>query len=127
LDADMPAHRAERIAEMLHRELDERLRLEAKDPRLVPISITSVEVSRDLSRAVVQFLPLGGGEVTEELQEGLDATAKRLRGPIGRALRLRHAPEIVFKVDRHTEDAIRITGLLSKMERERAAREGSEE
>jgi hypothetical protein len=30
-------------------------------------------------------------------------------------------------VDRHTEDAIRITGLLSKMERERAAREGSEE
>ena len=123
----MPAHRAERIAEMLHRELDERLRLEAKDPRLVPISITSIEVSRDLSRAVVEFLPLGGGEVSKDLQEGLDATAKRLRGPIGRALRLRHAPEIVFEVDRHTEDAIRITGLLTKMERERAAREGSEE
>jgi len=123
----MPAHRAERVAEMLHRELDERLRLEAKDPRLVPISITSIEVSRDLSRAVVEFLPLGGGAVSKELQEALDFTAKQLRGPIGRALRLRHAPEIVFKIDRHTEDAIRITGLLTKMERERAAREGSEE
>ncbi len=123
----MPAHRAERIAEMLHRELDERLRLHAKDPRLVPISITSVEVSKDLSRAVVQFLPLGGGAVSKELREGLDFTAKQLRGPIGRALRLRHAPEIVFEVDVHTEDAIRITGLLTKMERERAAREGTEE
>lgn len=123
----MPAHRAERIAEMMHRELDERLRLEVKDPRLVPISITTVEVSRDLSRAVVEYLPLGGGEVSRELKEALAVAAKRLRGPIGRALRLRHAPEIVFKVDQHTEEAIRITGLLSRMERERAAREGKEE
>jgi ribosome-binding factor A len=125
----MPAHRAERIAEMLHRELDERLRLEVKDPRVTPISITSVEVSRDLSRAVVQYLPLGGGEVGPDLVEGLAQAARQLRGPIGRALRLRHAPEIVFRVDAHTEEAIRITGLLSRMERERAAREseGSDE
>jgi ribosome-binding factor A len=111
----------------MHRELDERLRLEVKDPRLVPISITTVEVSRDLSRAVVEYLPLGGGEVTRDLKEALEVAAKKLRGPIGRALRLRHAPEIVFKVDQHTEEAIRITSLLSRMERERAAREGKEE
>jgi ribosome-binding factor A len=120
----MPAHRAERIAEMLHREIDERLRLEMKDPRLAPISITSVSVSRDLSRAVVEYLPLGGGPVSTELAEGLAHAARQLRGPIGRALRLRHAPEIVFRVDAHTEEAIRITGLLSRMERERAERQG---
>ncbi len=123
----MPAHRAERVAEMLHRELDERLRLEVKDPRVTPISITSVEVSRDLSRAVVEFLPLGGGPVEQDLLDGLAHAARQLRGPIGRALRLRHAPEIVFRVDAHTEEAIRITGLLARMERERAAREGSDE
>jgi len=123
----MPAHRAERVAEMLHRELDERLRLEVKDPRIVPISITSIEVSRDLSRAVVEFLPLGGGAVEKDLLDGLAQAARKLRGPIGRALRLRHAPEIVFRVDAHTEEAIRITGLLSQMERDRAAREGSDE
>jgi ribosome-binding factor A len=123
----MPAHRAERVAEMLHRELDQRLRLEVKDPRITPISITSVEVSRDLSRAVVEFLPLGGGAVAQDLLDGLAQAARQLRGPIGRALRLRHAPEIVFRVDAHTEEAIRITGLLSQMERERAAREGSDE
>jgi ribosome-binding factor A len=123
----LPAHRAERVAEMLHRELDERLRLEVKDPRITPISITSIEVSRDLSRAVVEFLPLGGGQVEQDLLDGLAQAARQLRGPIGRALRLRHAPEIVFRVDAHTEEAIRITGLLSKMERERAAREGSDE
>ena len=123
----MPAHRAERVAEMLHRELDERLRLEVKDHRVTPISITSIEVSRDLSRAVVEFLPLGGGAVEKDLLDGLAQAARKLRGPIGRALRLRHAPEIVFRVDAHTEEAIRITGLLSQMERDRAAREGSDE
>ena len=58
----MGGFRAERVAEMIHRELAERLRREVKDPRLEPISITHVKVNGDLSRAIVDFLPLGGGE-----------------------------------------------------------------
>ncbi len=119
----MPSYRPERVAELIHKELSQRLRLEVKDPRVTPISITSVEVNRDLSRAVVTFLPLGGGEASEELVEGLESAARQLRGRIGRALRLRHAPEIVFEVDTHTEDVFRITSLLDRLTEEREARE----
>ncbi len=122
----MPGHRPARIAEMIHKELAQRLRLEVKDPRVTPISITHVSVTGDLRKAHVQYLPLGGGEVPVELREGLDEAARRLRGPIGRALRLRHAPELVFEVDEHTEEAVRMTSLLDRMAAEREERETPE-
>lgn len=115
----MRGYRPERVAELLHKELAQRLRLEVKDPRLEPLSITHVDVTRDLSRATVHYLPLGGGEVTGDLRDALDEAAKRLRGPIGRALRLRHAPEIVFVKDVHTERAVRVTQLIDEIAAER--------
>ncbi|MEQ1504714.1 MAG: 30S ribosome-binding factor RbfA [Myxococcota bacterium] len=119
----MPTYRPERVAEMIHRELAERLRSEIKDPRVGPISITAIEVTRDLSRAVVSFLPLGGGGPSDELAEGLADAARRLRGPIGRALRLRHAPEIVFSFDEHTDRAFRVTSLIDRLAADRRAAE----
>lgn len=108
----MGGYRAERIAEMVHREVASRLRTEMKDPRLVPVSITHVRVSKDLKRAVIEFMPLGGGEVSKELALAMRDAGRAMRGPIGRALRLRHAPELVFKVDTHTDEAIRVTKLI---------------
>lgn len=119
----MPSYRPERIAEMIHRELAQRIRLEVKDPRVSDISITSIHVSRDLKRADVHYLPLGGGEATAELQEGLEEAAKQLRGRVGRALRLRHAPELVFKLDVQFDEAVRVTRLLDRLEQERSERE----
>jgi len=127
----MRGYRPERVAELIHRELGQRLLTEIKDPRVTPISITKVEVNRDLSRAVVHFLPLGGGVPSPDLVDGLDHVAKQLRGPIGRALRLRHSPELVFEVDTHTEEAVRITQLLNEIGEELAdvdeAADGGEE
>ncbi len=122
----MGGYRAERVAEMIHRELAQRLRMEVKDPRLEPVSITHVQVTRDLSRATVDYLPLGGGAPSEDLADALKEAGKQLRGPIGRALRLRHAPEIVFQVDAHTEQAIRVTQLLQSLATDDAT-EGGEE
>lgn len=120
----MPTWRPERIAEMVHRELAERLRNDIKDPRLTPISITHVVVTRDLRQATVHFLPLGGGEVGADLREALAEAARRLRGPIGRDLRLRHAPELVFEIDHTTEKALKVGQLLDQVRRERAERDG---
>ena len=122
----MPSYRPERVAEMIHRELAERLRSEVKDPRVEPISITAIEVSKDLSRAVVAYTPLGGGRPSEELIEGLAAASRQLRGPIGRALRLRHAPELVFQVDEHIDEAFRVSSLIERLAAERKAREEAE-
>lgn len=118
----MPGFRPERVAEMIHRELDERLRSEIKDPRVGPVSITNVVVTRDLSRAVISYLPLGGGEPSADLREGLDEAARRVRGPIGRVLRLRHAPELVFTYDRKTDEAFHVMGVIDRLSAERRAR-----
>jgi len=124
----MPGFRPERIAELIHKELAQRLRLEIKDPRVGPVSITSLTVTKDLSRATVRYLPLGGGEPDADLADGLDQAARKLRGPIGRALRLRHAPELVFEYDEHHAKAVAVTQLLDKLQQEReAAEEQSEE
>ena len=115
----MGGYRAERIAEMVHKEVAQRLRLEVKDPRLVPLSITHVAVTRDLSRATVHVMPLGGGEMSDEVHDALGDAGRQMRGPIGRALRLRHAPEIVFVQDEHTEQAIKVTSLLDQLAADR--------
>lgn len=111
----MAGYRPERVAEMVHSEVASRLLRDIKDPELVPISITRVEMSRDLGRAVLWFLPLGGGEVSRSLQEALGRAGKKIRGPVGRALRLRTAPQLVFKEDIHHEEAVRVTRLLDEI------------
>lgn len=123
----MGGYRAARIAEMIHRELAERLRLEVKDPRMEPISITHVAVTKDLSRATVEYLPLGGDEPSKDLKDALKEAAKVVRGPIGRALRLRHAPEIVFSVDTHTAEAFRVSRLIEEVAADRAQHSGDDE
>lgn len=122
----MPSYRPERVAEMVHRELAQRLRLDIKDPELTDISIVHIEMTRDLGRAKVYYLPLGGGEVTKSLQGALERAGKRLRGPIGRALRLRSAPEFVWIVDQHTDDAARMTSLLSQLSAARDDEQGED-
>jgi ribosome-binding factor A len=109
----VPGYRPARIAELIHQELAQRLREDVKDPRLVDLSITRVEVSRDLKRATVHYLPLGGGEPSKALSAGLSDVARFLRGPVGRALGIRHAPELVFVFDTTTEAAIRVSRILA--------------
>lgn len=116
----MPSFRPERVAASIHREVATRLREGGVDPRLVDVSITRVTVTRDLEKATIHWLPLGGGEPKADVVAGLADAARQLRGPIGRALGLRHAAELVFVVDRGAEDAFRVSGLLDRLRRERS-------
>ncbi len=114
----MGGYRPARIAELILKEVSQRMSRDIQDFRLSPISITNVDVSRDLGRAVIKYLPLGGEPVSDEMRQALKDTAIRLRGPVGRALGIRHSPELVFVFDEHTEAAIRVTGLLERIGRE---------
>jgi len=107
--------RPKRVASQIHRELATRLRSYISEAEWGYISITHVDVSRDLQRATISYMPLGGGDVSDGLQEAMLQAAKQLRGPIGRALRVRNSPELVFRPDTHTEDAVRMTSLLTEI------------
>jgi ribosome-binding factor A len=112
--------RSRRVAQQLQRALSELARRELRDPRLGMLTFTEVRMSNDLSYATVYYSVLGGDQ--EQAQEILDAAADQLRGPVGRALGLRHSPELRFVKDELIEGGAKLSALISKAVREDDAR-----
>ena len=111
----MSSRRAERVASVVHQELARMLLEDVKDDQLRLVSLVAVSVSPDLSVAKVKWLPLGGLGNREAMQVGLDRAARQFRGPLGRALKIRHAPEIRFELDRNVEYAAHMEHVLSNL------------
>jgi ribosome-binding factor A len=118
--------RPDRVAEAIRAEIATFLNQEVKDPRIVGlVTVTGVEVTRDL-RAAKVFVSVYGSETERAATfDGLDSLAGHLRARVGRALRLRLAPEISFKMDESVARAARIETLLSQIKEEPAV--GTEE
>mgnify|MGYP001312306324 CR=1 FL=1 len=114
--------RAERVAEGIRTEVAMFLRDGAKDPRLKGmVTVTGVDLTRDLRHARVYVSVLGTDEERAATFEGLHSVAHHLRGSIGRALRLRVAPEIDFRPDESLAQAARIEALLAQVRQDDAA------
>jgi ribosome-binding factor A len=114
--------RAPRVAEQVQRTLADLLRRDVRDPRLKPVTLTHVRMSPDLSHAWVKFELLTGDSHDPLQREILDEAAIYLRGPLGRALRLRIAPHIHFEPDEELERGHRLDDLITRAVREDAAR-----
>lgn len=111
----MANRRAARIASAIQHEVASLLLTDVKDPRIGSISVTGVTVNDDLSVAHIQYLPLGGEGDRKAIQEGLKSAARSLRGPVGRALGIRHAPELRFEIDRNLEYAMHMNDVLANL------------
>ena len=112
-----PDHRrSERVAEGIREEVATFLAEDAKDPRIVGlVTVTGVDVTRDLRHAKV-FVSIMGSDVERQATlEGLDSAAGHLRSRVGRALRLRVAPEITFRYDESIARAAKIEALLAEL------------
>jgi ribosome-binding factor A len=104
--------RARRVEEQLKRLLSDLLRREVKDPRVGPVTITSVEVSKDLSHARVYFTPFAGVGDAAAALEALRHAAGYLRVQVRNAMRLRVAPELDFQLDDSVERGARLSALI---------------
>lgn len=108
--------RPDRVAEAIRVEVATFLSQDVKDPRVVGlVTVTGVDVSRDLRVATVYVSIYGSDAERAATADGLASVANHLRARIGRALRLRLAPEIVFKPDESIARAARIESLLSQL------------
>ncbi|HJN78273.1 MAG TPA: 30S ribosome-binding factor RbfA [Myxococcota bacterium] len=123
----MKGIRPQRVAELVHRELAVLLRTDIKDPRVGDVSITHIQVTGDLRQARVYVTSLGGGGDDKQMLRGLQSAARFLRGRVGRALKLRHAPELEFRLDEGLDHSVELTAMLGRMEADRQARESSED
>ncbi|MEO5817547.1 MAG: 30S ribosome-binding factor RbfA [Gemmatimonadaceae bacterium] len=112
-------HRSDRVAAAMREEIATFLANDVKDPRILGlVTVTAVEVSRDLRHAKVFVSVLGSDSQRSATFEGLDAVAGHLRGRVGRALRLRVAPEFEFKNDESIAHAAHIEQLLAQVRKD---------
>jgi len=104
--------RARRVEEQLKRLLAEQIHRDVKDPRVGLVTITAVEVSRDLSHATVYFTPFAGIGDAGAALGALKHAAGYLRHQIRNLMRLRIAPELEFRLDDSVERAARLSALI---------------
>ncbi len=104
--------RSRQVGEQVRAELARLIREELRDPAIGFVTVTSVEMSPDLSSAKVFVSVLGKDEDYEKSVAALNAAAGRLRGPVGRNCSLRYAPHLRFVEDRTIERGARIEELL---------------
>lgn len=109
------SHRPERVAEAIKKEVADLIRNEIKDPRIGFVTITGVEVTRDLSYAKVFISVMGSEEQRKESLSALQKAAGYMRSEIGRRIKVRHAPELLFKLDTSLDHGTRIMELLHEI------------
>jgi len=105
--------RNQRLGTEVLRTLSQLLRFETKDPRLQGISLTGVDLSRDLGVARVYFSTLDPDNNVAPIEEGLSRASGFLRSRLGRELKIRHVPELRFIHDDSAEESVRISALIN--------------
>jgi len=110
--------RATRIAERIREELSVLLVTHVQDPRLAGISITDVNVDRELAFANVYYSSLEGAERAKEILAGLQHAQGFLRSELARRIDLRVFPRLRFHYDPTYERADRIERLIASLHTE---------
>jgi ribosome-binding factor A len=107
--------RSDRVAAQFKRELAELLRTEFNDPQLGMVTLSDVEVTRDMSlvKAYVSFL--GSNEPPQKCVKALNQFAPRLRHALSGRIRLRVMPELRFIYDDSIVRGMRMEELLGSL------------
>jgi ribosome-binding factor A len=116
------SRRPEQVAESIRAVIaDAVLRGDVRDPRVGLVTLSMVEVTRDLSHATIRVVPHGTMAEKEAAVEGLQSAAGFLRHKVAQALSTRIVPELRFKLDLGFEYSQQINRLLDEIKREEEA------
>ena len=106
--------RTRRVGEQIQRELAALIHDELRDPRLGMVSISSVQVSRDMAHAKIHISVLGKDEQVSESLGVLNHAAGFLRHKLGKILHMRVIPVLRFYHDRSLEEGARLGALINE-------------
>ncbi len=108
--------RAQRVAEQIQRELAMLIQRELKDPRVGMVTLSAVEVSRDLAYATV-FVTFLGKDDPQAIQSSMDALQHAsgfLRSQLGKIMRMRLTPHLTFKYDESLVKGRELSSLIDE-------------
>jgi ribosome-binding factor A len=104
-------HRTDRVSAQLRRELGTIVHTAVREHALPSVSVSDVEITRDLAHAKV-FVTALQPERSREAVKALKELSGELRFELGRAVKMRHVPELHFHYDDSVDRGERIDNLL---------------
>ena len=110
----MSRGRPQKVADLIQRELSELLRREVRDPRVGMVTLTSVDVSPDLSHAKVFFTILEKDK-KDQTAQGLQRAASFLRVQLSKRMSMYTTPELRFVYDESVERGDRLSQLIDSV------------
>ena len=108
--------RSERVAQMVIRHLALIMRNQVKDPRVSGLTITDVEVTKDLRQAKVFVASMLGDneDDIENIMQGLERASGFLRRQLAGVIDMRHCPTLIFSYDNSIPNGAKMSALIDK-------------
>jgi ribosome-binding factor A len=111
----MTVKRSEKVAEAIHEIISALLIKGVKDPRIGFTTITGVKLSDDLHLATVYFSVVGDETDKKSAEKGLTSARGFLRKELGKQLRMRYVPDLIFRYDASLDYGRHIDELLDEI------------
>lgn len=112
----MEFQRSHRVGDQIQKEISALLVKGLKDPRIGFVTITAVEVTPDLHLARVFFTVMGDEKARRESTSGLKSSVPFIRRELGKRLRMRYTPDLLFQYDTSVDYGTRIDNLLQEIQ-----------
>ncbi|WP_031548627.1 30S ribosome-binding factor RbfA [Salinicoccus luteus] len=107
------SNRHERVAEEIKKVVSETLRTKVSDPDIGMITVTDVELTKEMEIATIYFTSLNDNR--EEVEAALGRAKGLVRSEVAKEIRIRKAPELQFKYDTSIEYGNKIENLLNEI------------
>jgi len=110
--------RARRVANRIQEEIAVLLQRDVSDPRLNMLTVTGVEVDRELAYATIYISSLVDQDGMEVVMRALEGAKGFLRSQLASRIALRSFPQLRFRQDSSTNRGARIDDLLAEIREE---------
>jgi ribosome-binding factor A len=112
----MPSsQRAQRVGELIQKEVSALLLRGLKDPRIGFVTITGVESAPDLHLARVYYTVIGDDAARRSTAAGLKNAVPFIRQQLGKQLQMKYIPDLIFQYDSSIDRGNRIDSLLREI------------
>jgi len=107
--------RSERVAQTINRQLAMILRNQVKDPRVSSLTVTEVDVTKDLRQAKIYVTSMVDDSIDiEEVMQAVDRASGFIRRQLAAVIDMRHCPSLVFTYDNSISEGARMSALIDK-------------
>jgi len=117
--------RVRRVSELVRRQVSNFILRELADEELGIVSVTAVDMSRDLQQATVYVSSFARDSDIENILMVLEENVPAVRRDLAQSLHLRRVPHLTFRYDESVERARRLTKMIDELDLKRNMEDGT--